>query len=355
MSTRGARLLLERSLRHFALLGLTCALLTVSNWAFAQACCSASSAVSPGRLGLDERALVGVQPSVSATIGSFDDSRQFHSNEAGSSQLETRLTAFATARILRRLQLGLTAPAVVSFRKSETSGSETGGGFGDVGVNLRYDLLWDRERRWFPGIGLIGGLTAPTGRGPGESQSVLATDVTGLGVWQWSGGVWLEHSFDDWLVTAAGLIGFRSRADYGVLKSQLAPQFTGILALGYNASHSVALAAVATYLSEGQARIDGESVPQSGRSQTHLSLGVSWAFAEDFRLLASAYLDPPLPGLSKNQIATAGGLLNWVWTFPSAEGGTDNHDDCSGSNFCRVHHAGHPSSHRTQKEHHPID
>lgn len=281
----------------------------------AQACCAAASPIAPGRLALHERALVGAQLLLGGGLGSFDGQGQYHGNPSGYYQIDTQFTAFGTARIVPRLQVSASIPLLVSFRGSQSGDHESGGGIGDLGTNLRYDVVRNREFRFLPGIGLIAGFTAPTGRAPESSQNDLGSDITGLGAWQLSAGIWLERSFEGWLVTGAGWVSFRPSRSIDSIDIQLAPQGSLLLALGYSLTDALGLSLSGTYFFEGNSTVNGTSSPASGRRQTRLSLGGSFSWNDSFRLLCTAFLDPPIDTLSQNSIPQLGLSTTFIWSF----------------------------------------
>lgn len=283
--------------------------------ASAQACCAAATAIAPGRLALHERALVGGQLLASGGLGSFDGQARYHGNEPGSYQVDTQFTAFGTARIVPRLQVGATLPLLLAFRGSAGSGDETGGGIGDLGVNLRYDAVRNRQYSFLPGIGLIAGFTAPTGRSPESSQKDLGADITGLGVWQMSAGLWLERSFGDWLVTGAAWLSLRPSRSIESIDILLAPQGSLLLALGYSFTDALGASLSGTYVFEGDARVNGEVSPSSGRRQTRLNLGGSFSWNDNYRFLASAFIDPPIDTFGQNQIPQTGVMTTFIWSY----------------------------------------
>lgn len=252
---------------------------------------------------------------MSGGLGSFDRDSHFHKNEPGSSQIDTSWTAFGTARVVPRLQLSASLPVLVSFRDSASSESETGAGIGDLGLNFRYDIVLNRQQRFLPGVGLIAGVTAPTGRSPESSQSALGSDIAGLGAWQLSAGLWLERSFEDWLVTGAGWLSLRPVRSIDSIEIALAPQGSLLLALGYSFTDALGLSLSGTYVFEGDAHVDGAVSPSSGRRQTRLTLGGSFSCNDAYRLLASAFIDPPIDSFGQNQIPQAGLVTTFIWSF----------------------------------------
>lgn len=280
----------------------------------AQACCAAAAPIAPGRLALHEKALVGVQFAGSVGLGSFDGGSRFYGNSGGAHQLDTQATLLGTLRVVPRLQVGMSAPLWLSFRGADGV-SEVGGGPGDLGLVVRYDLVRNREYRHWPGIGLLASASAPTGRAPEASETALGSDVTGLGAFQGSLGLWLERSFGPWLVTTAGWIAFRPARHVGALELALAPEGSVLLALGHSFSEALGLSLSGTYTFEGDAEVDGARVRDSARRKLRLSFSGSFAFHDQARALFGVFLDPPLSGLGQNHIPQAGMSGAFLWSF----------------------------------------
>lgn len=294
-----------------------CALLLVLAHAApagAQACCAAAAPIAPGRLALHEKALVGVQLAGSLGLGSFDERSRFHENDAGAHQVDTQATLLGAVRVVPRLQVGISAPLWLSFRGADGV-NEVGGGPGDLGLAVRYDLVRNREYRHWPGIGLLAGGSVPTGRAPEASETPLGSDVTGLGAWQASLGIWLERSFGPWLVTAAGWVGFRPARHVDAIEVALAPEGNALLALGHSFTDALGLALSGTYAFEGDARVDGAFVGRSGRRKLRLSLAGSFAFHDQARALFGVFLEPPLDGLGQNHVPQTGLSGAFLWSF----------------------------------------
>ena len=280
--------------------------LTWSEVSQAQACCAAGAAVSPGRLALHEKALLGVQLTPAWGLGSYDAESTFHGKAKGTKQMDLTLTPFITLKLVDRLQWGINVPFVMSVRKGETSEAEVGGGVGDATTNLRYDFIRDGEYRYVPGIAMLGAVSAPTGRTPESARNMLGSDATGLGVWQFGGGLWCERSFEKWLLTGALLVTLRSARTVADFKSQLSPQVTGILAVGYSFSHNWGLAVFGSYSTEGRAKIDGERIDGTVKRLLRLNLASSFTWRDVWRFQAGAFINPPVDQVAQNQLSSTG-------------------------------------------------
>ncbi len=291
---------------------VTCAV--CSNEASAQACCAATSAITPGRLVTHEAALVGMRSGGVAGLGSYDRGSEFIPNEDGAGQVDVPFELFSTLRIVRRLQVGVVVPTLVTLRWTERE-RESSFGLSDVSAHLRFDASFNREYRYLPGIAFLLGATFPTGRSAEKATKPLASDATGLGVFQPNAGLWVERSFGSWLLTVAGLVTLRTAKEESGVKSQLAPLFTVVLALGYSLSENWAIALTETYLAEGTARIDSNPVPGTSRYKWRSALSASGSISDHLRLQMGTIFDPPFDGIGKNELSHVGGNLSVIWSF----------------------------------------
>jgi hypothetical protein len=303
---------LSRSIEA-TLLGL--ALFFGSTQACAQACCAGTGALTPGRLALHEDALVGVGARAADGIGSWDDSGNYTRTPAGTRELDFEQDVFGAVRILGRGQLALLVPFVETERKAGGR-SELGGGVGDVNLAARWDFTLAGRSRYVPGIAALAGVTAPTGRPPDSAQKPLATDATGIGAWQLTGGLALEQIYGNWLFDLTGLVQKRtSRSAQGV-STTLGTRFTALAGAAYVFEGGVALAAFASYAVEGRAEVDGQTVDGTAQRATQFGLSGVAPFAEQrWRVQASVFLDPPLNSFGENQPALVGASVTLVRAF----------------------------------------
>ena len=292
-------------------------LVLVLGWASsaaAQACCAGTGAVTPGRLALHEAALVGVQIKAASELGSFDAGGDYQRTPRGASELDLEQDAFAAVRIFERAQVAVLVPFLETHRTSHGQ-SELGGGLGDINLNLRYDFTLAGASRVVPGIGLLAGITFPTGKPPDDDDlRPLATDATGIGAYQGSLGIAIEQAFGPWLVSATGVAAARSArtvTSSGItIHERLATQWTALAAAAYVFRSEAAVALSASYATEGNARIDSQEVPRSGHRLTTLTLGGLLPLSDTWRLQSAIFANPPISGTSRNQT----GLIGFTFT-----------------------------------------
>jgi len=289
---------------------LVAGLLSWPHSALAQACCAGSGVVTPGRLALHDSALVGVQFKAALEHGSFDDHGAYYGLPHGASELDLEQDWFAALRVVERGQVALLVPLAES-RRTSAGRSEFGGGIADLNLNFRYDFVRAGESVWLPGIGVLTGLTFPTGTPPDAPHlRPLATDATGIGAFQANLGLALEQAFGPWLVTATGMVAKRTARTVqqaGLeVHEQLASQWTALAACAYVFPSEVALALSASYTVEGQATINGQLAPGSARRATALSASSLLPVGDHVRLQASLWDNPPIAHTSSNQLASVG-------------------------------------------------
>jgi hypothetical protein len=306
----------SRGRAHFAGVGGAVALgvLAAAGAARAQACCAGAAAITPGRLILHERALAGTEVRGSVLTGSHAADGAFRAAPSGTSEWDFEQDVFGSLALTERAQASVLVPFLESARRSPTTGSEFGGGLGDVNASVRYDFVWSHEYRYVPGLALLAGVTLPTGRAPESAKQPLGSDATGLGAVQANLGVAAERSFGAWFADAALLVAKRfDRTAHGV-RSGLATQFTGIAAGGYAWPQTSAALAV-TYAAEGDASLDGANVPSSAKRELRLTSSVTTSLSDTLRLRGGVFLDAPLDGLGQNEPDALGLSATFVKSF----------------------------------------
>jgi hypothetical protein len=288
--------------------------LSGSRHAGAQACCAGTSAITPGRLGLHEDALVGLQVRAASLIGSYDQLGRYRPSQHETSELSFQQDMVAALRFFERAQCAVLIP-IVQTRRSVAGRSEVGGGIGDVNLSLRYDVIDARRPVALPGVALLAGLTLPTGVPVESASNLLATDATGIGAIQINGGVALEQTFGAWTVGATGLAAKRLTRDVQNVQQTLGVEWTFIAAGAYTLESELALAAAVAYAIEGESTIDG--IEQQGTSRRLLTATASalLPLSDPIRLRAAAFASPPSSSLGANQNALAGLSLMVIYAW----------------------------------------
>lgn len=264
---------------------------------------------------LHEPALLGARLRGAAVTGSYDTRGAFHGNPQGSRELDFEQALFGSVRVLRRGQAGVLVPVLESYRSSATTGSEFGGGLGDIAVSARYDLVWAGEHRVIPGSALILGLSLPSGRSPEAAEQPLGSDTTGVGAVRASVGLALEQTFGDWLVAFTALASKRANRHVGGVTSARAIEWDLLAALGYSFSHDVGAACLLSYAFEGNASLDGREVAASSKRLLEISFAATAPLGQVFRAQGALFFTPPFDGVGQNRLAEAGLSLSLIRSF----------------------------------------
>lgn len=269
--------------------------------AWAQACCAGSGALTPGRLAMHEQALVGAELRAASVYGSFDGRGHYATPPAGANEQDFEEDVFGAVRFLRRGQAALFVPFLETRRQTRSLGAEIGGGVGDVNLSARWDFIDAGRYQVMPGVGLLAGITFPTGTAPDAATNPQATDATGIGAFQGNVGIALEQTFGAWLFNATLLAAKRTPREAQGVRTTLGTQWTTLAAVAYAFPDDSALAFVASYMFEGDATIGGHDAPDSGRRLLRLNLSGTHPLSDRLRLQASAGFDPPIPHVGQNQ------------------------------------------------------
>ncbi|MDP9151626.1 MAG: hypothetical protein M3O36_17025 [Myxococcota bacterium] len=275
-----------------------------------QACCAGTGAVTPGRLALHERVILGVQAKAAMVVGSFDGAGRYAASPAGANEIDLEQDLFAAVRVLRRAQIALLVPLVETWRAS-LGRSELGGGIGDVNASARYDFTIAGTSAFLPGLAALAGVTFPTGR-PADARDTgpLATGATGVGAYQLNAGFAVEQTFGPWLVNATGVVAERTARTVGsgptAVREHLAPQGAVLAAVAYTFDNDWAVAASASYAFEGNATLDGAESASSSHRLLTVSLSGVAPLSGVWRVQGAVFGNPPIAQLGANQPADAG-------------------------------------------------
>jgi hypothetical protein len=265
--------------------------------------------VTPGRLELHEDRLVGVQLKAAQVLGLYATNGAFTPPGAGEVEQDFEEDVFGAFRVLQRGQVALLVPFVETRRADPRDGARFGGGIGDVNASVRYDFVQAGESLTVPGIALLGGFTFPTGKSVEQATPPLNVDSTGVGAFQANAALAIEQTFGSWLVNATGMVAARTPR-FG---QTLAPQITLLAAGAYTFPNDMALALSVSYAFEGDATTSGGAdVPDSSKRLTVVTLSGLWPFADGWRLLGAAFVDPPLSGFGSNQSPSTGLTLTVI-------------------------------------------
>lgn len=297
------------------LIALVCTV-ALSLWATAasaQSCCAASQSSGPVRLSMGQVGAVGVDASGGMYTGVFADTAYRRLDDRGQ---EYRQTLFGTWRLADVWQVSATVPLVQNYR-SAGDYSEWGGGLGDLGAQARYEVITTGASASWPGIGIVGSVTAPTGRAPMDSMErgshPLQSDVTGAESWRFAAVVQVEWTGPrSFLAVEVGPyqgLPYTNRSDQSVLpgtggSARLSTGRTFAAPLTWDGV--VYTAVGANFDINASRRVDGVAMDRTAERMTGLSIQVAGFVTETIHLTLGGTWDLPFDGLGQNRMAGPG-------------------------------------------------
>jgi hypothetical protein len=279
----------------------------------AQPCCTGATTIGTARLASFETALIGFALRLDVKTGDFNSGAEYSSarNDRHRGLKEDLLLG---VRIVKGLQAGASLSFLQTWRSSRDD-ADFGGGLGDLGLSLRYDILEPGEHDFIPGIAISAGTSIPTGKPIEESTHHLAADATTSGFVQ--GALALSVSdtfFEEQLVVetvAAYTHWFPRRVEE--LSVARGEQVTISLGASWVIARDLSLGALAAFDFQGGIEVDGVGSPGSSRRSTTLAL-VAALRVESVRLQASLFDTLPIDELGKNEPAMLGIRLAVIGT-----------------------------------------
>jgi hypothetical protein len=288
--------------------------------AHAQACCASTSTIFPARLQDDENGLIGLAVRGAGVYGSFDGNRALTGQPSGAAELDLGQTVLVTARLFNTVQVNVSVPFDETWRTASGL-SDFGGGVSDMSLSLRWDVVHTGDHRYVPGIAPTVSLTVPSGTPVEFATDPLAASATGLGSTELAVGLALEQLFGRTLVALTGSVGFHGSRTVGGIYSQLGPDVSATLGVGYTFMSGFAVGGALTYLNSFDSTLGDADVPGSARALTQLAVTASMPVRKtDLRVLGSIYFVPPIPGLGQNELGTAGISVTLIYGFKNAAG-----------------------------------
>lgn len=258
-----------------------------------QACCAGAAALGAGRLTLHEEALVGVDLRATKALGSFANDSTYR--KTPSTQLQFEEGIVGALRLFERGQASLRIPFVQSFHETKTR-SELGGGIGDIQASGRYDFVMAGESLSIPGMAVIGGLVAPTGRPVEQSKKLLGTDATGTGAFQLSLGFGLEQTFDRLFLGLTSSVGYRLPRRARGAKVPGSLQLSELLAVGWIFDNEAVVVLSGLFTIE----------PEAPKRMLRLGLSGALPLSDEWRLQGGLFGDLPIDGIGRNQSVGTG-------------------------------------------------
>lgn len=284
--------------------------LLVPSRAAAQGCCASGASLTPVRLDLHERALVGVQLGATAQHGSFDNAANYRGVPDDASDVELRQTLFGSFAPAPRLQLSALAPLLETRRAAAGAPAEWGVGLGDLSVLARGEPLTLREYPNIPALAVLGSLVLPTGTSPEAASNLLGSDATGAGAWRVGGGLSIEQAYDALLVNLTAMLSTALPRRAGAVRFVYAPRWDVTFGLGYAVSHYWHLAVVLNYEREGAPEMNRN--PGQTRQRLDAALLATHLLDDGLRIQAGLNATPPVSGFGRNELARAGATVSLV-------------------------------------------
>ncbi len=286
------------------------AVVAVERTANAQACCVGASGLTPGWLTNHERALVGAQLRLSETWTTYPVEGPFYGRTR---ERDTRIepSLFATYRVLPRAQISAFMP-LETIRRRSPGGTDTRTSFGDLTVVGRYDFVRAGES-WIPGIAVLVGTQAPTGRSSDEGTSNLAADVNGIGTWEINGGASVEQTFGHLVLHVTVLTGYRLPNKVLGEDQHLGWRALYLGAVGWVFNNDVMLMGTLTHASDGDATLDGRDAPGTGFRSTQAAMLVVTPLTDNLRLRTSVFTDVPPLGVNRPALGGTSISLAKTW------------------------------------------
>lgn len=290
------------------------ALVSAPTAAWAQACCAFGSSLTPTRLDLHERVLVGVQTGAGWLHGSHTPSGQYRGTPDAAMDVELRQTLFATAAIGDRVQASALLPWVETYRRTGSTPGEWGHGLGDVSALLRGELTQLHEYTDVPSFALLLGALFPTGTPAEDATSTLGSDTTGGGVFRALVGASVEQAFGAWLFNLSGTVSLAARADRAGITTRHAPRWAFVGSAGYAWSHHLSTAGSLSFETEGNTTLNDAVAPGTQKRRTELASITTYGFSDAWRMQFRLSLDPPVTQLGVNEPARLGGNVALIWS-----------------------------------------
>ena len=269
---------------------LVATMLLLDGEAHAGACCISASAFGVGRLAVWEDFALLLNTAGSPSMGRWDEYRAWHAESDGTSDTEWRASLAGIVAVHPRVQLWGKLPLLLT-NKQITGLSESGGGFGDAQAGARLEVLTTGQIEHLPAVALNVGFTVPTGRANQDTRKILASDVTGRGVWVLSAGVTLEHVELPWYVqlSAGVLVPLPQRNESIGADQRLGAGLDGALAGGVELHEGLVVSLLLRANREADQVVAGHAVINSSAFDVGLGPTVSWEFVS--HLTAQAGLD----------------------------------------------------------------
>ncbi len=213
--------------------------------------------------------------------------------------------------------------------------------FGDLGLGLDYQLLWDKPGKWWPAIKLVAREVFPTGKYQHLSPRKKGTDEGGLGSFETDLGLvfgrlfhlWGNHYLSTRLSTTYGIPanvhveGFNSfGGGFGTRGTvRVGNTISTLFAFEFNMSLNWALALDVNYVYGNKTSFSGKrgfnpdgtkaSVGGPSFNQVSLAPAIEYNFNESWGIIAGSWFT--VAGRNSNRFVSGVIAVNWFAPFSS--------------------------------------
>lgn len=264
------------------------------------ACCTSATAFGVGRLLMWEDFALGVKTSFKKELGSFDETRVFHSKDFAQSRNEFRSDFWGIVGLSADASVFLLVPVSLPFESSKTS-LKYGLGPGDLQVGYRHQIIGIGEFVELPGMALTASMVFPTGKSslyPG----VTSIEATGRGLFSAMIGLSIEKTFLPWFAQ----LNLGAQFPFPTPKTSSTPSYwPGLganlnLSIGREVTKDLVLTLLTLFSFEGTQYFDQRPHPNSSRYKSGLAIATSWKMTPHITLQGSLSSDLPFGNFGKH-------------------------------------------------------
>lgn len=267
-----------------------------------------------------ERWSAQLTPGYRTALGSFDRRGRYHAFGSAQAEHAEEMALSLARRLFTRLELAATVSAGRNTLRAPGY-DRTVYAVGDTLLRAHVDLLDPPMPTMgsVPAIGVGALVRAPTGRalgGGGGTASFAATNASsGLGAWETglSGSV-RKYWTPRWETGLVGELAHRFADERTGTPRQLGPRALGRLTGAFVPSLAAAFGVSADITWEGDLAYAGRDRPGTATRLVNLSAFGVGRFENGLRLGLSAFVSPPIHGLSANASALLGSSVIVGWS-----------------------------------------
>jgi hypothetical protein len=255
----------------------------------------------------DERWNASIVSTGRYEIGTWDWSGRAHREPRDVSSMDASWVVAAAVRVVRPLELAVTAGGGVAWLRAPGLESVSGGAT-DLTLRARYDLLAeDPSHLARPGIALWNTLRAPTGVTMGQTLGSTAGQIGafGLGAWELAWGADFRRTFARAWQPFVAIEGAWRAPDHAIMVARsLGPRFSTRAGLTWFIDGIYAVSFLAEWAIEADVTLEHRDVPGSWQQRTSLGVAGSAHLPSGVRLALAIASDVPVDGLGRNAEAT---------------------------------------------------